>query len=204
MKRILPLIFALTLILALSGCGSSPAKDHTDSTTFLPQTTAASTGTEPVNEYAVIDSFILQYDAVASSPLADVVLMDIQGEDYQTEFRLQAFKNAVGKKGSFADGELQIVNYGVWSNDSLRFYAFFSTYESATQFVYDIVSILDSSISEEEIADQFSGFEHTGTSNIYLGKAGYISGYIHTSYADGGIEGYSVFIDCTDISGFIE
>ena len=201
MKRILSVVLSLLLLMLLPGCGSSDSL-NTLSTVAPQQNTTATT--EPLNEHAVVDAFILQYDSTASVPLTDMIEMDIQGEDYQTEFRLPAFSNAVGKKGYIGEDLIQIVNYGVKSNDSIRFYGFFASYDAAIRFVYDVVHILDREIPDDEIADRFSGFEYTGTVNIYLGKAGYISGYLNTSYANGGISGYSVFIDCSDIFGFYE
>lgn len=38
--------------------------------------------------------------------------MDIQIDDYRTEFRLNIFKNALGKKGTITGGNIEIVNYG--------------------------------------------------------------------------------------------
>lgn len=200
-RLISALTLALIISLVLCACGDTSPSESSASAA-PPQTTAATT--EPVSEYAVIDAFILQYDGIAPAPLADVVQMDIQGEDYQTEFRLPAFDNAVGKKAYSGDDLIQIVNYGVRNNDSIRFYGFFGSYDAATQFVYDVVHILDSEIPDDEIADQFSGFEYTGSVNVYLGKAGYISGYLNTSYANGGVSGYSVFIDCSDVSGLFK
>ena len=168
------------------------------------QPTADPEETEALDEYSVIDCFISLYNETGSVALSDVSNMDIHGYDYRTEFRLQAFENAVGKKGVLSDNSIQIVNYGVWSNDELRFYGAFSTYDDAVQFIYDVVHILDASISDESIADEFDRFETTGTANIFLGKAGYISGYLQTNYANGGISGYKVFIECTDISNFYD
>ena len=197
-----PILLLLFFFLLLSACGSNTAQAPSIGPLEIQQAAATPTESEPVNEYAIIDRFIALYNETAAIPLADVVPMDIHGEDYRTEFRLQAFNNAIGKKASLSGDSLQIVNYGVWSNDSIRFYGYFASYDDAVQFVYDLVHILDNSISDENITAEFSGFEYTSSVNIYLGDAGYISGYLHTSYSDGKVGGYDVFIDCTDLTAF--
>lgn len=45
-----------------------------------------------------IDKFIECYNLSCKNQITDIQDMDIQGLDYRTEYRLNAFKNAVGKK----------------------------------------------------------------------------------------------------------
>lgn len=196
MKKVVLLVIVFVSLFSLAACDTSPtpAAQPTPQVTQAPQ----------ISEYDIIDSFISSYNVSASFPLNELSPMDIQGDDYRTEFRLNAFKSAVGMKVVTESATVEIVNYGVRKNDYLRFYARFDNYDSALQFVFDVVHILDRSISDDDISGEFSGFEHTGTANIYLGTAGYISGYLDTKYANGGVSGYEVFIDCTDMSGFYE
>ncbi len=155
---------------------------------------------EPVDEFAIIDTFIDKYNDVAVNTISDIVEMDIQGDDYRTEFRLNAFKSALGKKGSITGGRINIVNYGTWENDTIRFYVTTDNLDNAIDIYTTIIHILDSSITDEEIADSYSSLEHVSSANIYLGSAGYISGYINCTYANGGIGGYEIMIDCDKIN----
>ena len=120
--------------------------------------------------------------------------MDIQGEDYRTEFRLGAFKNAVGQKGSIPAGTLQVVNYGVWDNDSIRIYARVDSHDAAVELVYNLIHVLDGSVTDEEISDAL-GTEHS----LLLGDKDQISGYINEDSADGSIVGYDVMIECGSV-----
>ena len=147
-----------------------------------------------VNEYAVVEKFVELYNASSEIPISDLVAMDIRGEDYRTEFRLNAFKNAVGQKGTFNGGSIQIVNYGVWSNDEIRIYSHADSHDVALEIVYSIIHILDSTITDDEIAENLDR-----SSGIVLGTGGYISGYLNESYT--GI--FDIMIDCSRIN-FLE
>lgn len=162
-----------------------------ETTTAPEQTTTAPV---EVNEYAVVEKFIELYNASSEIPISDLAAMDIQGEDYRTEFRLNAFKNAVGQKGAFNGGSIQIVNYGVWSNDEIRIYAQADSHDTALEMVYSIIHILDNTITDDEIAENLDR-----SSSIVLGTGGYISGYLNESYT--GI--YGIMIDCSRIN-FLE
>lgn len=174
--------------------GTTPPTETTapEETTTAPEQTT--TAPVKVNEYAVVEKFVELYNASSEIPISDLVAMDIQGEDYRTEFRLNAFKNAVGQKGSIATGTIEVVNYGVWDNDSIRIYARVDSHDAAIEIVYNIIHILDSSVTDDQIADDVST-EHS----ILLGDRNQISGFISPDYADGGIVGYDVMIDCSNV-----
>ena len=46
--------------------------------------------------------------------ITNISILDIRDSDYRVEYRLNAFKNAVGEKGFIGNTEIQIVNYGVY------------------------------------------------------------------------------------------
>lgn len=179
----------------IAGCGSegiqSPDTTLPSETSALVETTTVPT---EVSEHAIIDKFIELYNASSANPVADLAKMDIQGEDYRTEFRLNSFKGAVGQKGVISEGTIEVVNYGVWGNDSIRIYARVESHDSAVALVYDIVHILDASVTDDQIEEDIST-EHS----ILLGERNQINGYINTDYADGGIVGYDVMIDCGNL-----
>ena len=106
-KRIVALLIAGTMALSLSACGNA-SNDNTvnpSPTTESQNVQEKSTSTnhdskakEDDDEFASITQFISLYNETATTPITDVTDMDIHGADYRTEFRLGAFKNAVGKK----------------------------------------------------------------------------------------------------------
>lgn len=174
--------------------GTTPPTETTapEETTTVPEQTT--TAPIEVNEYAVVEKFVELYNASSEIPISDLVAMDIQGEDYRTEFRLNAFKNAVGQKGTFNGGSIQIVNYGAWSNDEIRIYANADSYDAALEIVYSVIHILDNTITDDEIAENLDR-----SSGIVLGAGGYISGYLNESYTGT----YEIMLDCSRIN-FIE
>ena len=184
---------------AIAPSEESPNKDGNASNQPA-SSTGAYTDAAPVvpNEYASVERFIGIYNSDSANPASDITEMDIQGEDYRTEFRLQAFDNAVGVKGTIAGGTIEVVNYGVWDNDSIRVYAYVESRDAAVALVYDLIHILDKTVSDDDIANDLEY-----SSSILLGSKSQITGYIEDDYADGKVAGYDVMIDCSSI-GFME
>lgn len=185
----------VVVVMGIAGiAGNGAPEQGTTQPTETTATEETTTAPTEANEYAVVEKFVELYNASSEIPISNLVAMDIQGEDYRTEFRLSAFKNAVGQKGSISAGTLQVVNYGVWDNDSIRIYARLDTHDAAVELVYNLIHVLDGSVTDEEISDDL-GTEHS----ILLGDKDQISGYINEDYADGGIVGYDVMIDCSSV-----
>ena len=159
--------------------------------------TPISTDGNATDSLSIIDRFIVLY---GSNSISDISNLDIRGNDYRTEYRLNSFKNAVGKKGIIDGGTIEIVNYGTSSTDSIRIYAVTDTLDSATALCSNVIHILDASISDDEISAELAPLENVSSANFYLGSAGYISGYINTNYENGGVSGYEIMIDCSKIN----
>ena len=73
-----------------------------------------------------------------------------------------AFKNAIGKKGTLNGYKIEIVNYGVWSRDSLRIYLTADTNDNAQIMLKQLLKVVDKNISDDNIN------ELTGTSSNSL------------------------------------
>lgn len=131
-----------------------------------------------------IEKFIELYNENAdeNKKIENAISADLQGSDYKTEFRLSAFKDAIGFKGEIEDSEILIVNYGIFNLDSLRVYITPETGCDVNSLAKDIIHILDSAITDQEIDEQL------GKASLYLGDTGYITGYITND---------DVMIDCT-------
>ena len=120
-----------------------------------------------------IDKFIECYNLSCKNQITDIQDMDIQGLDYRTEYRLNAFKNAVGKKGIVNDSTIHIVNYGYPINDCIRIYFDTPSYDTMNS---------------------------VGSDSILLND---ISGYISNKHSNGEISGYTLMLDCSNLS-FLE
>lgn len=158
------------------------------------QPTVVPTTAHAVSPKSILTDFIDQYNSVSQLPVDGITAMDIQGDDYRTEFRLNAFEDAVGQKGTFSGGTMQVVIYGTWELDQIRIYAYADTYEAAAEVAGAVIGILGPELSPDEIAKVL---EEPG--NISLGDRYYITGYINADYANGGIAGYEIMIDASKI-----
>lgn len=149
---------------------------------------------ETTDEFSFINSFVEQYNSSTTNPITDITDMDIQGEDYRTEYRLGAFDKAVGKKGKINGETIDIVNYGTWENDSIRIYITAPTLDLAKEIFIATIQVWDKTLTENEIMEEFDA------ASIYLGETGYITGYVNEDYSNGGIAGYEIMLDCTKLN----
>lgn len=202
--KIRTLLVSLTLIVivAIGAAGCSGDAEQLQQTTHPTEVTATEDSvTTPVaiestekSDDDILNKFFEMYNSLSDNHVSNLSDMDIQGDDYRTEFRLNAFENAVGKKGKINAGFVEAVNYGVWGNDSIRIYARLDSYDAAIDLAYDVIHVLDSTITDDKISEEI-GTEK----NMILGDKNQISGYISADYADGNVVGYDVMIDCTNI-----
>lgn len=192
--------FWLLVVLILGSLGknndSGESGEHPDPSivTTDPVTVSTYATTPTAAQLSVIDAFIDNYNNTSPFPVTDISDMDIQGDDYRTEFRLAAFENAIGKKGTVSEGTLEVVNYGVWKNDQIRVYAYVDTYESAFEIVCSIIHIFDPTISPDAISEEMGK-----SGSFTLGSGNFITGYIGEDYADGGVAGYEIMVDSSKI-----
>ena len=197
MKR----LFALTLsifLLFLSACSNSSAPVTTPT---IPPTATPSPTPQPtptpiryLKDQELISTFIDRYNSISDNDISDLTDMDIHGEDYKTEFRLNAFDNAIGTKGLINNGAVEVIASGAWSNSDFRLYATLDNMDTAIALYVDIIHVLDESISDEDIMSAIDGIDYIGDTSIVLGDGGYITGYIHTLLRNEGIE---LMIDCS-------
>lgn len=182
-------IIVTVILVVLSAIAGDDGDNENSSPSTETQTVAETkiSTQEEVDEFAVIDTFIEKYNSTFDNQITDISEMDIQGEDYRTEFRLNAFENALGKKGVLSNGTIDIVNYGTWKNDSIRIYASTDSNDSAIDLCTEIIHTLDNTITDKEIQECYDLYKMT---HILFDSANYISGYVH---------GNEIMIDCTEI-----
>ena len=126
------------------------------------------------NPYSIIDNFISKYNVASDNQITNISILDIRDSDYRVEYRLNAFKNAVGEKGFIGNTEIQIVNYGVYANNSLRFYFTIDTADVGTNICYNIVRLLDDSVPYDDFVNAFSKIYIVINSNISIKKLDFL------------------------------
>ena len=191
---------AVSAMAMLSGCGRSDeapeASPQTTATIETEAITLAPTEKE-VNEYEAIDKAIELLSSELGADSSRVTLLDINGDDYRTEYRLAAFKDAIGKKMPVPGGKIDIVYYGSFSK-SMRVYGSIDTLEGASALYEACVHAMDPAVSDEEIRSQYN--DSGRDINFVLGKAGKMSGFINAHYENGSLAGYEVMVDCSHYS----
>lgn len=149
---------------------------------------------EKENTSSVVDTFYSLYNASAQHEVSELEEMDIHGDDYRHEFRLSAFSSADGKKGVVDGGVFEAVNYGNMGKTQFRIYATVESKETAVQIVYDVIHILDSSISDLKIESEVE------KDDIRFVFGSQIQGYILRTATTCPISGYEVFVDCSNVN----
>ena len=141
---------------------------------------------EPVvTEYEIIDAFIEEYNATAENKLSNPTEIDIQAsEHYRTEYRLNAFKNAVAKQCSISDTVVDIVNYGGLSNDSIRMYLTTDNEELAISFFDTAAKVLDSSATDQMISEANDNIRDESNGNYLNDISYYFSKIQHSLFID--------------------
>ncbi len=148
---------------------------------------------EPVAlEYEIIDSFIEQYNETAESKLTNPIEIDIQAtEHYRTEYRLNAFKNAVAKQCSINNTVVDIVNYGGMSNDSIRLYLVTDDEELAISFFDRATKVLDSTVTDQMIEEANANIRDNKNGNYLNDVSYYFSAIQHSLFIDSKADFYN-------------
>ena len=165
------------VVFGAAGGGEAEPDAPAEIETAPPQVTQQAT--EPVD---IVGLFIDRYNSTAAVQIADVSELDVQGDDYRVEYRLQAFDDAVGQKGTIGNGTIEIINY----RDSIRVYATADTEETAIGIISVVIGIIDETITAEDVSESLSR-----SNNIVLGKGGSITGYLNKTNSGG----YEIMVD---------
>lgn len=180
MKKIFALFIILAMIFSLVACGGNSDNQATDEGTKQEEQTIdtqeqpveESTTEETVVEQSMVDTFIEEYNATATTPIIDAVEVDVTDQasgHYRTEFRLGAFEDSIAKTGKIGDIVIDIVNCG-WQHDELRVYADGITPEQAAEIVKYASPIMDPDVSNDDLQDVLDYL--TGTNDYHNGYFG--------------------------------
>ncbi len=166
------------LIFIIGGCNNNSEKTSTSNGPVVEDNTSIAVennaeNKEAESEYAIIDAFINQYNAIAEKKITDPVEIDIQDkEHYRTEFRLPAYKNAVAKQCSIEGAKIDIVNYGGLSNSDIRMYLVTDDPELAVAVFDSAAKVLDSSVTDGDFEEANENIRGNKNGN-YLNKISY-------------------------------
>lgn len=93
-KKLLFIILTSTLLASCIACGSSRMNDTSVQNFSVNDATDATNDND--NPYSIIDNFISKYNVASDNQITNISILDIRDSDYRVEYRLNAFKNAVG------------------------------------------------------------------------------------------------------------
>ena len=142
-----------------------------------------------VSEYAVIDSFIEQYNEIADYKMKKPIEIDIHSDKYyRTEFRLNAFSDAVAKQCKVGRATIDIVNYGALENDEIRMYLNTDNQKLAISVFDSAMKVLKPSISNKKLKKAHKKIKER-TTGEYIGDICYF--YLPPEQG--------LFIECTNI-----
>lgn len=118
------------LAIGLSGVGggSTTTTNATTGASVSDVATAAHVQSDDRGGYANIDAFIDRFNATSDTPITEAKevdnIADKSSDYYRTEYRLGAFKDAVGVVGQIEGyGQIDIVSYGSTGYTDIRVYA---------------------------------------------------------------------------------
>lgn len=104
----------------------------------------------------------------------DFVVSDKGSGHYRTEFRLPAYKDAVGKSYNFGESVVDIIScQSVFENIDVRIYAYNATLDQCKMLVQYVSKLLDPTMTDEAVSDTISYIEENKVANgYYYGKLG--------------------------------
>lgn len=158
---------------------------------------------ETKDKYYIIDTFINKYNENSTKKISSSIEIDIQDKDggyYRTEYRLNAFKGALAKQSTIESYSMDIVNYRV-SNDyptessDFRIYITVDTYEDMQVILESILSVVDSSITTDDINDIYDTLSVVSSKSLVLGQSNEITGYVNKNNSSK----YEIMIDTSKI-----
>ena len=157
----------ILLIIALTACGSQPSSEMKETNVPKEESNTESSPSE------AISAFIEQYNIIADVPITNPIEIDIHASEYyRTEFRLNAFKNAVAKRCSIGESTIDIINYGNLANDKIRLYLSTDDEEFAIQVFKNAVGVFDTSVTNEEMNEAVEDIRNHTSSSV-LNKIGF-------------------------------
>lgn len=175
------------LAIGLSGVGggSTTTTNATTGASVSDVATAAHVQSDDRGGYANVDTFIDRFNATSDTPITEAKevdnIADKSSDYYRTEYRLGAFKDAVGVVGQIEGyGQIDIVSYGSTGYTDIRVYADVQNKEQAAVMFENLANVLVSGKDRDNIAQGVENIKTSSTSNpnLYLGTE-YSASYLY-------------------------
>lgn len=160
-------LFLFFIILITSACGTNIKNNYESKQMTLPRTE---------NNYYVIDSFIKLFNSTSNKKIESLSEIDIHDKTYyKTEFRLNAFNNALAKNGEIEDVNILLINYYIDNEmvkepKNFRMYISSDNYENMKAIFTNALYIIDKSINVNEISEIFNKFSTYYSHSDYIGN----------------------------------
>lgn len=160
-------LFLFFLILICSACGNNIEKNYESEQMTLPRTE---------NSYYVIDIFIKLFNSTSNKKIENLSEIDIHDKTYyKTEFRVNAFDNALAKNGEIEDANILLINYYIDNKmvkepKNFRMYISSDNYENMKTIFTNALNIIDKSINDNEISEIFNKFSTYYSYSDYIGN----------------------------------
>ena len=196
MKKSLLLLIILTVTLLYTACGSSNNNNTERGTNAETQPSGSQESseqpTEPTKE-SVIDDFVNAFNAVSVNKLEyseDFIVSSKDSGHYRTEFRLNAYSDAVGKSYRFNDQTVDIVStQGLISgNIDVRIYANNLTLNQCIELIQYASPLLDPTMADTVVAETITRVSEKKEAN------GYYYGELGLLLLGNDIKGYELMI----------
>ena len=138
-----------------------------------------------VENTTILDTYIIDYNNNAQNKITNLINFDVQDKNsgyYKTEFRLNAFNNAIAKHGKLDNFDISIIDYsstfGTMYIQNLRIYANINNEETMKDFFENSIKVLDKNIMEKDFDDIYYTLNSYNAKNFVLGNNDEITGYI--------------------------
>ena len=126
----------------------------------------------PTDEFGVINTFIEKYNEIATVQMTEGKEIDIhdkEGGYYRTEFRLNAFKDAVAKQCKIGNATIDIINTksAVSNGNNIRIYLSTESIDVAEE-VFDVIArIVYPTLTDAELAEAHEDLRSGNSGNYF-------------------------------------
>ena len=186
---VLAFLICFTLIFTLLSCDNTdvpPISSNDDTTGELDNSNSNSNlNKDEDSPYKIVRKFVENYNMKSSDDIENT-------KEFIYEHRLNAFDGAYAIQGYIGENFLTIINYGVYSKDSIRITGYVDSIEEATEIIVNTIGVLDSTVTTEEWAEIQEEIASDTTGN-YINDISY---YCIHNYRGNNFE---IFIDCSNI-----
>lgn len=181
MKKYICLFFiVLYALFNFCGCSISDTKNIVTNNTMEVNEVSSSQNSEE-NQLS-IDSFVERYNTTATNKIIITGTFEPQDKNsthYQTEYRLNAYKNATAKTGTISNQIFDIIDYSsntVDSKNNIRIHTYANNSEDMMDILKSSINIFDTSVTDSELQSIRNDVYEYNSKSFNLGK--YISGYV--------------------------